>query len=136
MFQAGLLDRPQRADRRIVDQHIQPPKARLGLGDCPLPVGFVCYIQFDEQGMSTDLIGHGPAGFAVDVGHHHASAFGGQKQGIGLADAAGGAGDQYHLVFNTLHAGAPCRGRSWVQSSSSSRQVKYQVPFLRAKRSW
>ncbi|MNN73713.1 hypothetical protein D3C81_1898530 [compost metagenome] len=76
-----------------------------GLGDRSLPVCFVGHIQFDEQGMCTDHIGHGLAGLAVDVGNHHAGAFGGQQQGIGLANATGAAGDKHDLVFNAFHVG-------------------------------
>ncbi|MDT4854523.1 hypothetical protein FQZ97_888290 [compost metagenome] len=78
-------------------------------------------VQFDEQGAGANLRGQGFAGHAVDVGEHHAGALGGQQQGIGLADAAGGAGDQYDFVLHAFHAGL--LGGSWPTRAAVIRAV-------------
>ncbi len=51
----------------------------------------------------TDLLGHGAAGFLVDVGQHHFGAFPGQQNGVFLAHAAGGPGDDGDLVLHPAH---------------------------------
>ncbi|MOA30562.1 hypothetical protein D3C78_1516630 [compost metagenome] len=68
-----------------------------------LPVAFAGDVVTDKQGVVADLRGGRTAGFLVEVGEHHAGAFGGQQQRILAADAAGGAGDDTDLALHAIH---------------------------------
>ncbi|MNF55741.1 hypothetical protein D3C84_372130 [compost metagenome] len=65
---------------------------------------------------------------------YHAGAVLQQRQGTGFGQGASAAGDQGGFAFERhCHCAASCRGRSWLQSSSSSRRVMHQRPSMQAK---
>jgi hypothetical protein len=100
-------DHPVAQDARVVHHHVQPAERLDGLRDQPLragPGGDVLGIRDRLPARGGDLVGDGlgrasrgaaavPA--AAEVVDHHLGTLRGERQGVRLADAVPGAGDNH-----------------------------------------
>ncbi len=98
LVRRGVVDRADRPDAGVVDEHIEASERGVGLGQSLGPGrlrGDVVDAGDRRVGMGCiDIGGDGLGRGAIEIAHHDAGAFIGEGAGDSAADAAGAAGDK------------------------------------------
>ncbi len=116
-------------DRGVVDQVVDAAELRKRLRGHLL--GRVGVGDVDPHGervaaLTLDAVGDLLRALGVDVGHHDGRTLARQRLGVGLADAATGAGDDGHLVVELISVRSQ---RSVLRSSEFAMPSRSQLWF-------
>ena len=101
------------ADSRVIDENINAIPLLTDGGDHLLYLGFVGNVGLKGEGLAAlgrdfihELVSEGFAGVVVDGDF---DAFGGESEGYGASDAAGGAGDEGYMAIEVMSHSAVLR---------------------------
>ena len=88
-----LVERPDRHDARVVDEHVDRPEPALDLVQEGGEAGAVGHVEREAHGVGPELGGRGLRGGGVDVADRHAAALARERECQRLADSPSAAGD-------------------------------------------
>ena len=104
-----VLDRAERSDACIVDQHVETTHRVMRGGEHFLPACFIGDIMLERKGRAlavgcVDFGGHLFCACAIHIRQCDPGTFFGEHLADGLAEALRAAGDECHFSLNPAHA--------------------------------
>ena len=89
---------PELHDPGVVDEDVDGPERRLGVGDEAVEGGAVGHVERERDGAAAELLRRRLRGLVVEVADRDLHALAHEGPGGRLADAAGAAGDERDLA--------------------------------------